>query len=120
MRAGHALLAAALCASLIGCGRDRPAMPDAGGNPARGRMLLREHDCGVCHVIPGVRAAHGRVGPSLTGFGRRVYIAGAWPNQPDVLVRFVRDAPSLAPHTLMPRFDISERDARDIAAYLYE
>jgi hypothetical protein len=38
---------------------------------------------------------------------------------PEVLVRFVRDAPSLAPDTAMPAIDMTDQQASDIAAYLY-
>jgi len=61
----------------------------------------------------------GYVGPTLEAYGRSVYLAGKFPNTPDLLARWVRDAPSLAPHTAMPAIAMSEQDAHDIAAYLY-
>jgi cytochrome c1 len=39
-------------------------------------------------------------------------------NDPAVLAQWVRDAPSLAPHTAMPTLPINEAEARDVAAYL--
>ena len=59
-------------------------------------------------------------GPSLEGFSRSVYIAGRFPNAPEVLVRWVRDAPAMAPESAMPEFDMTDAQARDIAAYLYQ
>ena len=40
-------------------------------------------------------------------------------NEPEMLVRWIRDAPSLDPATAMPKLGVSEQQARDIAAYLY-
>ena len=90
-----------------------------GGDAERGRTALIEHDCGVCHVIPDVPGARGKVGPPLASFARHPYIAGKFPNTPDVLVRFIPDAPSMAPATGMPAIAMTDAQARDIAAYLY-
>lgn len=90
-----------------------------GGDAERGRDALALLECGACHVIPGIPGAHSHVGPPLAEFRRNVYIAGKHPNMPEVLVRFVRDAPSLAPDTAMPAIDMTDQQARDIAAYLY-
>ena len=46
-------------------------------------------------------------------------IAGRLPNRPDVLAHFVRRAPELVPGTTMPAMPLSEKEARDVAAYLY-
>jgi hypothetical protein len=73
----------------------------------------------VCHIIPGVRGARGRVGPPLDAYSRRVYVAGKFPNTPQVLVRWIQDAPSLAPRTAMPAIAMPEAQARNMAAYLY-
>jgi mono/diheme cytochrome c family protein len=89
------------------------------GDPAMGRALVAVHECGVCHRIPGVRGADGIVGPPLQHFGRRKFIAGIAPNQPAVLVRWLRDAPSIAPNTGMPDLRLPEQEARHVAAYLY-
>ena len=48
-----------------------------------------------------------------------VYIAGKFPNPPDILVRLIRDAPAPAPETAMPDVGVNEQQARDMAAYLY-
>ncbi len=98
-------------------GRDGPVV--AGGDAGRGRAALVALECGACHRIPGIPGAHGNVGPPLDGFRERVYIAGRHPNVPDRLVAWIRDAPSLDPGTAMPDLDVSESEARDIAAYLY-
>lgn len=102
------------------CSRDQGYQPQVpGANPKQGRIALRAHECGVCHVIPGVRGARGQVGPSLDAYSRRVYVAGKFPNTPRVLVRWIQDAPSLAPQTAMPAIAMPEAQARHMAAYLY-
>jgi cytochrome c1 len=107
-------------ALLAACARERGYEPIVqGGDEKRGKTALGELECGVCHVIPGVSGANGQVGPPLTAYSRHVYIAGKFPNTPDVLVRWVRDAPTLAPETAMPAIEMSEAQARDIASYLY-
>jgi cytochrome c2 len=89
------------------------------GDADSGREAIRRFECGACHVIPGVRGARGRAGPSLEDFAQRVYLAGNWPNEPGMLVRFLRDPPAFSPHTLMPAVGMDEATARDMAAYLY-
>ncbi len=105
---------------LLGCTHESGYEPNVpGGNAERGRRAIAALECGVCHEIPGVPGAWGHVGPPLVAYRGNVYIAGKQPNRPDVLMRFVRDAPSLAPDTAMPAIAMSETQARDIAAYLY-
>jgi mono/diheme cytochrome c family protein len=89
------------------------------GDPLAGRRLFQQFGCGACHRIPGVRTARGRVGPSLDGLARRGFIAGEVPNRAPMLIRWMRDAPAVNPRTAMPAFAMTERQARDIAAYLY-
>ena len=90
-----------------------------GADPESGRAAITAVACGVCHVIPGIRGANGIVGPSLADFGRRQLIGGVAPNRPAVLVRWVKDAPSIAPNTGMPELPLTEAQARDVAAYLF-
>lgn len=91
----------------------------AQGDAARGLLALQRYECGVCHLIPGVRGARGYVGPALEAYSRSVYVAGKYPNTPDVLVRWIMDAPALAPETAMPAMGVSRAEAQDMAAYLY-
>lgn len=95
------------------------AMRVVGGDPERGKELVARYDCVVCHRIPGIRGTTGAIGPSLTGFGLRGYIAGVKPNRPGFLTQWVRDPPSIAPNTAMPNLGVTEEEARHIAAYLY-
>lgn len=90
-----------------------------GGDARRGERVIQEVGCGECHVIPGVRGAGGMVGPPLTAWARRSYIAGTLPNAPDNLIRWVMHPHSVEPGTAMPELGVSEQQARDVAAYLY-
>lgn len=90
------------------------------GNAERGETRLAQLECGACHVIPGIPGAVGRVGPTLEAYASRSYVAGKFPNDPETLVRFMRDPPAMAPLTAMPSIEMTDQDARDMAAYLYE
>lgn len=95
-----------------------PAKAPATDPVERGRVLLAHYQCGACHVIPGVAAARGVLGPSLQGWGRRSYIAGEWPNRPGLLQRWLVEPAALVPGTLMPRLGVGHADAAAMAAYL--
>lgn len=80
--------------------------------------MLAQYQCGSCHAIPGVPIAQAAVGPPLTSFGRRSYIAGHLPNRPDMLTHWIVAPAALVPGTTMPAMGVSPADARDMAAYL--
>ena len=116
-------LASVLSSAMLtaACVPERDYRPHVtGGEAERGRAALKKYDCGACHVIPGVRGAESYVGPPLDAYSRHSYIAGKWPNEPERLVAWILDPPAMAPRTAMPKVAMSERDARDMAAYLYE
>ncbi|MFG3701135.1 c-type cytochrome [Micromonospora sp. NPDC047620] len=104
-----------------GCASTAPPPPPEVrvGFPERGAQLIVERGCGSCHVIPGIDRANGLVGPPLTRFGARSYIAGALPNNADNLRRWIADPQAVEPGTAMPDLGIDPIDAQDIAAYLY-
>jgi cytochrome c len=113
------IAAASMMAACRGDRIDRSPAASTGGNPDRGAALIRAVGCGQCHSIPGIRGAEGAVGPPLTQFARRTFIAGQLPNSPDNLVRWLMDPPAVEPGTAMPALGLSAEQARDIAAYLY-
>lgn len=88
--------------------------PDA----RRGRIALTQYACQSCHIIPGVTGPRVYVGRSLDGLADRKFIAGTLPNTQDNLVRWIRDPKGVDPHTPMPVLGVTERDARDMTAYL--
>jgi len=90
-----------------------------GGDPDKGQQVIAAYGCGSCHTIPGVPGADSTVGPPLTDWAGRLYIAGALPNRPDNLVRWLIDPQAIEPGTVMPNLLVTEQDARDMSAYLY-
>jgi len=90
-----------------------------GGDVERGNASIRKYGCGSCHTIPGVIGAHSKVGPDLSGFAGRAYIAGVLTNSPDNLITWIENPQAVDDKTAMPNMAVSARDARDIAAYLY-
>jgi cytochrome c1 len=109
------------CLLVAGCAPESDYQPRVtDGDAGRGRAALVQYECGVCHDIPGINWPAGQVGPALDRYAHRPYVAGKFPNEPELLVRWIRDAPALKPLTAMPSIDMPESDARDIAAYLYE
>jgi cytochrome c2 len=109
-----------LAVAVLACHRDeKTARQLTGGDAARGKAAISRYGCGVCHEVKGVDGANGMVGPSLNGIGSRMYLAGRLPNSPDNMIRWIREPQSVANGTVMPNLNVSENDARDIAAYLY-
>jgi cytochrome c len=97
-----------------------PPPPESrAGHPDRGAELIARYGCGSCHTIPGVDRANGLVGPPLTRFGARSYIAGELPNNVGNLQRWISDPQAVEPGTAMPDLGVDAIDAEDIAAYLY-
>jgi mono/diheme cytochrome c family protein len=88
--------------------------PDA----RRGARALQQYACVTCHQIPGIVGANAPVGPPLEAIGTRSLIAGMLRNTPDNMVRWLREPQAVNPKSAMPDLGVSERDARDIAAYL--
>ena len=48
-----------------------------------------------------------------------MYVAGVTENKPDNLISWIRDPQMVDSATAMPKTGVTERQARDIAAYLY-
>ncbi len=120
MRPARVILVALVALIALGCREsgDRPrAVP--GGDPARGQRLVADYGCGSCHMVPGIPAAVGRVGPPFEGFAERRFIAGNLPNEPNRLVEWIRFPQQIEPGTVMPNLGVTAQHATDIAAYLY-
>ncbi|MEU5789775.1 c-type cytochrome [Micromonospora purpureochromogenes] len=107
--------------AVTACASTTPPPPPESrtGRPDRGAELIAQYGCGSCHTIPGVNRADGLVGPPLTRFGARSYIAGQLPNNADNLQRWIADPQAVEPGTAMPNLGVTAIDAQDIAAYLY-
>lgn len=90
-----------------------------GGDPDRGIAAIGRYGCGSCHEIPGVRRATGTVGPPLTRIAMRSYLGGRVSNTPADMIRWIQHPQQIERGTAMPDMNVTDTDARDIAAYLY-
>jgi len=93
--------------------------PQETPDPQRGKVALDQYACLTCHRIPGVVGEQAPVGPSLEHIASRHYLAGRLRNTPENMIRWLRAPQEIHPGSAMPNLGMSERDARDIAAYLY-
>ena len=107
--------------ALLAACADKREQPRAltGADARAGLATIERVGCAACHRIPGVDWPQGTVGGSLDGFADRSMIAGRFPNQPDILAVWIRNAPSMSATTGMPAMPITPAEARDVAAYLY-
>lgn len=121
MRLCFKALGLAICVgagSISGCKQGQPVMASTGGSSQRGKATINAYGCGKCHTIPGIRAAHGVVGPPLESVAQRTYIGGNFPNTPDTLTHWIMAPQEMKPKTAMPSLGLSESQARDVVAYL--
>ena len=96
----------------------RDAIPQRAPDPVRGITALSQYACSGCHQIPGVTGSAPRVGPPLDGLATRSLIAGKLANTPENMVRWLRHPQKVDALTAMPDLEVTEADARDMAAYL--
>jgi mono/diheme cytochrome c family protein len=96
----------------------KPAAASLEPDASRGRTALRQYACSGCHEIPGITGPAARVGPPLAGIASRQMLGGVLPNSPENLVLWIRAPQKVSPLTAMPELGVTERDARDMAAYL--
>jgi cytochrome c len=110
-----------ICLAAAGCDtgeHEQMAAASTDGNPDRAPQLIAYYGCASCHTIPGIRGADALVGPPLTHLAARPHLGGAATNTPENLTQWIRDPHSLNPRAAMPNIDVSDADAKDIAAYL--
>jgi cytochrome c1 len=109
----------AIALLVCACRENETARELTGGDAERGRALMQQYGCGACHEVKGVRGANGLIGPPLSNIGSRTYLAGQLPNNPDNLIRWIREPQIVEAGTAMPNLNVTQQDARDIAAFLY-
>ncbi|MCA9401401.1 MAG: c-type cytochrome [Candidatus Omnitrophica bacterium] len=94
------------------------------GKPMRGdywegQKLLKVYGCAVCHQIDGISSEKESVGPPLTDWGKRSYIAGTMTNDPKKLIQWIQNPHEVNPETAMPDLGVSKQEALDMATYLF-
>lgn len=107
-----------ICAMLAACEQDRAAVPPAerSGNRYAGKQLLERYGCAACHRIQGMPLHDSQAGPSLERIAHASYVAGVLPNTQRNLERWIMQP---SPGSAMPNLGVTEAEARDMAAYLY-
>ena len=97
------------------------APPDTMTLASRGLEIYKQSLCVGCHTIDGISFA--TVGPNLSKVATRSTIAsGIYPNDPEHLRAWIKNAPSMKPGSLMPAgskdMNLSNPDVEALAAYL--
>jgi cytochrome c oxidase subunit 2 len=91
--------------------------PDSTTLAARGLAIYQKGLCVACHQIDGV--SFGVVGPSLNKVATRTTIAsGIYPNDPEHLKAWIKNAPAKKPGSLMPNMNLSDADVEALVAFL--
>lgn len=114
------LMGVALAGAVVACGAPAPT-GDAGldgADASRAPSVMAQNGCGACHSITGVEGATSGVAPPLDGFASRRFIAGTLTNTPENLRIWLSDPDAVRPGTPMPDPELTDEEARDIAAYL--
>lgn len=113
------LLSGAVFIAVAGCGGPDPLFEIEHADPEEGRVLVQAFGCTACHYVPEVNTGWVGIGPPLTRFAERHYIAGALPNTPENLILWIMNPQAVEPVTAMPDLGVNEQEARHMAAYLY-
>jgi cytochrome c2 len=97
----------------------QPPPPPVAGDAARGKQLIAQYACNVCHIVPGTQGPQGALGPSLAGVASRPAISqGTVQNTPANLRQFIQNPSSLNPQSAMPPIGLPDADAQDLTAFL--
>ena len=84
----------------------------------RGSRVFQRSSCAMCHAVDGTPAQAVR-GPSLSHVaGRATLAAGALPNTPEDLRRWIVDPQAVKPGTNMPATALPPAELNDLVAYL--
>lgn len=115
--------AASLFVIFQACGGSNETIRSAslmtGGDPNRGRAIIREQGCASCHTIPSIEGTQSNVGHSLEKIAGRTYIADVLENNLENMIRWLENPPAVDDKTAMPNLGLSEQDPRDVPGYLY-
>jgi cytochrome c oxidase subunit 2 len=98
--------------------REQPPPPPDSDLAERGAVTFQRLPCAGCHTVRGTQA-NGTVGPDLTDVGsRRTLGSVTIDNTSENLTRWITDAQSIKPGSLMPPISMSSGDAQAVVAYL--
>ena len=85
---------------------------------SRGQRIFETTACINCHTVSGT-VANGRFGPDLTHLmSRDTIAAGAAPNTPENLRRWILNPNAIKPGSLMPAMELNDQELDTLTAYL--
>jgi cytochrome c oxidase subunit 2 len=89
-----------------------------GNAVSQGQRIFETTACISCHTVAGT-VANGRFGPDLTHLmSRDTIAAGAAPNTPENLRRWILNPNAIKPGSLMPAMELNDQELDALAAYL--
>jgi cytochrome c oxidase subunit 2 len=95
-----------------------PAHEPADDRAKKGRMVLENSPCALCHQVRGTMAG-GLIAPDLTHLASRRYIAsGTLPNNRGSLAGWIVNAQGVKPGNHMPRINLDAESLDNLLAYL--
>jgi cytochrome c oxidase subunit II len=95
-----------------------PARDPADERARKGRMVLENSPCAMCHQVRGTQAG-GRVAPDLTHLASRRYIAsGTLPNNRGSLAGWIVNSQGVKPGNHMPRINLDSESLDNLLVYL--
>jgi cytochrome c oxidase subunit 2 len=98
--------------------REQSAPAESAGAMSNGQKIFERTACVNCHAVAGT-AANGRFGPDLTHLmSRETIAAGAAPNTPANLRRWIQAPDSFKPGSKMPAMGLSESELDAVTQYL--
>ena len=100
-----------------------PAKPEPRAETAppaalSGKALITMKGCAGCHIVPGVPAAIGKIGPDLTGFGGRPKIAGVLDNTTENLAKWLANPAAVKKGTKMLNMGLSKPEIEALIKFL--
>jgi len=96
----------------------QPASPPSETLAVKGAEVFREKNCVNCHSITGLMTK-GFMAPDLTHVGSRTTLAaGALPNTPENLARWITNPQFVKKGALMPDIGLTSEQIKYLTAYL--
>jgi len=100
--------------------------PNVPGDPDNGRKLFTDskfyppNGCGSCHTLLGYTTGTYPGAPNLTNVSLRPTLAGeTLQNNPAQMKAWIMDPPSQKRDARMPKLNVSDQEATDLAAFIY-
>ena len=101
-------------------------VPNVPGDPENGRKLFTDskfyppNGCAACHTLKGYSTGAYPSAPNLTNVSLRPTLAGeSMRNGPAEMKAWILDPPSQKRDSRMPKLNVSDQEATDLAAFLY-